>query len=140
MYLLFMQYSYILSLPNFHQAKSSGLTLCSAWCIHIPLHFFSIGCIIQVPHWVTYDFPPKVREKLRDQWGGDWRGQAQKWLVFDLILCLISYFIHMQFGCLACGVRCSQNLRSYIQFNLLSQDKIRLVITNRETDFKLLNC
>ncbi|CAL5363240.1 unnamed protein product [Camellia sinensis] len=32
-----------------------------------------------VPYWLTYDFPPKVREKLNRQWGSDWKGQAQKW-------------------------------------------------------------
>ncbi|CAI9774812.1 unnamed protein product [Fraxinus pennsylvanica] len=35
--------------------------------------------IAEVPHWLTYDFPPDVREKLRHQWGSDWKGQAQKW-------------------------------------------------------------
>jgi len=33
----------------------------------------------QVPYWLTYDFPPDVREKLKRQWGSDWKGQAQKW-------------------------------------------------------------
>lgn len=36
---------------------------------------------MQVPYWLTYDFPPQVREKLKNQWGSDWKGQAQKWLV-----------------------------------------------------------
>ena len=30
-------------------------------------------------HWLTYDFPPEVREKLKHQWGSDWKCQAQKW-------------------------------------------------------------
>ncbi|XP_028552459.1 nudix hydrolase 26, chloroplastic isoform X8 [Dendrobium catenatum] len=33
----------------------------------------------QVPYWLTYDFPPEVREKLNKQLGTDWKGQAQKW-------------------------------------------------------------
>ncbi|KAE8709206.1 Nudix hydrolase 26 [Hibiscus syriacus] len=35
----------------------------------------------QVPFWLTYDFPPEVKEKLRRQWGSDWKGQAQKWFL-----------------------------------------------------------
>ncbi|XP_039060480.1 nudix hydrolase 26, chloroplastic-like isoform X2 [Hibiscus syriacus] len=35
----------------------------------------------QVPFWLTYDFPPEVREKLKHQWGSDWKGQAQKWFL-----------------------------------------------------------
>lgn len=35
--------------------------------------------IMQAPHWLTYDFPSDVREKLNRQWGSDWKGQAQKW-------------------------------------------------------------
>ncbi|XP_030488593.2 nudix hydrolase 26, chloroplastic [Cannabis sativa] len=42
----------------------------------------SAEILAEVPHWLTYDFPPKVREKLRHQWGGDWKGQAQKWFLF----------------------------------------------------------
>ncbi|PPR89771.1 hypothetical protein GOBAR_AA30914 [Gossypium barbadense] len=34
-----------------------------------------------VPYWLTYDFPPEVREKLKHQWGSDWKGQAQKWFL-----------------------------------------------------------
>ena len=33
----------------------------------------------QVPYWLSYDFPPEVSEKLKHQWGSDWKGQAQKW-------------------------------------------------------------
>ncbi|KAM7266984.1 hypothetical protein ACFE04_009150 [Oxalis oulophora] len=39
----------------------------------------SAEIIAEVPHWLTYDFPPEVREKLKCQWGSDWIGQAQKW-------------------------------------------------------------
>ncbi|XP_060185787.1 nudix hydrolase 26, chloroplastic isoform X1 [Lycium barbarum] len=42
----------------------------------------SAEIVAEVPHWVTYDFPPDVREKLRHQWGSDWKGQAQKWFLF----------------------------------------------------------
>ncbi|KAK6775379.1 hypothetical protein RDI58_026380 [Solanum bulbocastanum] len=42
----------------------------------------SAEIVSEVPHWVTYDFPPDVREKLRHQWGSDWKGQAQKWFLF----------------------------------------------------------
>ncbi|PON84378.1 Mutator [Trema orientale] len=42
----------------------------------------SAEILAEVPHWLTYDFPPEVREKLRQQWGGDWKGQAQKWFLF----------------------------------------------------------
>lgn len=37
------------------------------------------GFTVQLPYWLTYDFPPQVREKLKAQWGSDWKGQAQKW-------------------------------------------------------------
>ncbi|KAL6545459.1 Nudix hydrolase 26, chloroplastic [Orobanche gracilis] len=33
------------------------------------------------PHWLTYDFPSEVREKLKQQWNSDWKGQAQKWFL-----------------------------------------------------------
>ncbi|XP_019108229.1 nudix hydrolase 26, chloroplastic isoform X2 [Beta vulgaris subsp. vulgaris] len=39
----------------------------------------SVEVLAEVPYWLTYDFPPEVREKLRRQWGSDWKGQAQKW-------------------------------------------------------------
>ncbi|KAL1817338.1 hypothetical protein ACET3Z_019912 [Daucus carota] len=42
----------------------------------------SAEIIAEVPHWLTYDFPPDVREKLNRQWGSDWKGQAQKWFLF----------------------------------------------------------
>ncbi|GJS30523.1 hypothetical protein Tco_0491143 [Tanacetum coccineum] len=42
------------------------------------------GRITHAPHWLTYDFPPHVREKLKRQWGSDWKGQAQKWFLFKL--------------------------------------------------------
>ncbi|XP_073004056.1 nudix hydrolase 26, chloroplastic isoform X4 [Typha latifolia] len=37
--------------------------------------------VAEVPFWLTYDFPPEVREKLNKQWGSDWKGQAQKWFL-----------------------------------------------------------
>ncbi|RYQ92282.1 hypothetical protein Ahy_B09g098467 [Arachis hypogaea] len=42
----------------------------------------SAEVISEAPHWLTYDFPPQVREKLNIQWGSDWKGQAQKWFLF----------------------------------------------------------
>ncbi|XP_075084489.1 nudix hydrolase 26, chloroplastic [Nicotiana tabacum] len=42
----------------------------------------SAEIVAEAPHWLTYDFPPDVREKLRHQWGSDWKGQAQKWFLF----------------------------------------------------------
>ncbi|KAL9676540.1 hypothetical protein QQ045_004754 [Rhodiola kirilowii] len=42
----------------------------------------SAEVVAEVPYWLTYDFPPQVREKLRQQWGSDWKGQAQKWFLF----------------------------------------------------------
>ncbi|XP_022150467.1 nudix hydrolase 26, chloroplastic [Momordica charantia] len=44
----------------------------------------SAEIIAEVPYWLTYDFPPHVREKLRHQWGSDWKGQAQKWFLLKL--------------------------------------------------------
>ncbi|GMY23475.1 nudix hydrolase 26, chloroplastic [Fagus crenata] len=41
----------------------------------------SAEVIAEVPYWLTYDFPPEVREKLKRQWGSDWKGQAQKWFL-----------------------------------------------------------
>ncbi|XP_040991594.1 nudix hydrolase 26, chloroplastic-like [Juglans microcarpa x Juglans regia] len=41
----------------------------------------SAEIIAEVPYWLTYDFPPEVREKLKQQWGSDWKGQAQKWFL-----------------------------------------------------------
>ncbi|KAK9187475.1 hypothetical protein WN944_018870 [Citrus x changshan-huyou] len=41
----------------------------------------SAEVLAEVPYWLTYDFPPEVREKLKHQWGGDWKGQAQKWFL-----------------------------------------------------------
>ncbi|EYU19839.1 hypothetical protein ABFS83_06G083300 [Erythranthe nasuta] len=41
----------------------------------------SADIIAEVPYWLTYDFPPHVREKLNKQWGSDWKGQAQKWFL-----------------------------------------------------------
>ncbi|KAK6933574.1 NUDIX hydrolase domain [Dillenia turbinata] len=41
----------------------------------------SVEVLAEVPYWLTYDFPPEVREKLNHQWGSDWKGQAQKWFL-----------------------------------------------------------
>ncbi|CAN1139658.1 Nudix hydrolase 26, chloroplastic [Linum perenne] len=41
----------------------------------------SAEILAEAPHWLTYDFPPQVREKLKVQWGTDWKGQAQKWFL-----------------------------------------------------------
>ncbi|MBA0630020.1 hypothetical protein Godav_002155, partial [Gossypium davidsonii] len=41
----------------------------------------SAEILAEVPYWLTYDFPPEVREKLKHQWGSDWKGQAQKWFL-----------------------------------------------------------
>ncbi|XP_028799398.1 nudix hydrolase 26, chloroplastic-like [Neltuma alba] len=41
----------------------------------------SAEVIAEAPYWLTYDFPPHVREKLKVQWGSDWKGQAQKWFL-----------------------------------------------------------
>ncbi|XP_073159117.1 nudix hydrolase 26, chloroplastic-like isoform X1 [Henckelia pumila] len=41
----------------------------------------SVDIVAEVPYWLTYDFPPEVREKLKQQWGSDWKGQAQKWFL-----------------------------------------------------------
>ncbi|XAR64929.1 Bis(5'-nucleosyl)-tetraphosphatase (asymmetrical) [Bertholletia excelsa] len=42
----------------------------------------SAEVLAEVPCWLTYDFPPEVREKLKHEWGSDWKGQAQKWFLF----------------------------------------------------------
>jgi 8-oxo-dGTP pyrophosphatase MutT (NUDIX family) len=36
----------------------------------------------EVPEWLTYDFPPDVKAKLKALWGTEWNGQAQKWFLF----------------------------------------------------------
>uniref|UniRef100_A0A0D6R635 Nudix hydrolase domain-containing protein n=1 Tax=Araucaria cunninghamii TaxID=56994 RepID=A0A0D6R635_ARACU len=41
----------------------------------------SAEILAEVPHWLTYDFPPAVKEKIDRLWGGDWKGQAQKWFL-----------------------------------------------------------
>ncbi|XP_058205162.1 nudix hydrolase 26, chloroplastic [Rhododendron vialii] len=41
----------------------------------------SAEVLAEVPHWLTYDFPPNVRESLNHRWGADWKGQAQKWFL-----------------------------------------------------------
>ncbi|TVU16681.1 hypothetical protein EJB05_40256, partial [Eragrostis curvula] len=42
----------------------------------------SAEMVAEAPNWLTYDFPPDVREKLNARWGTDWKGQAQKWFLF----------------------------------------------------------
>ncbi|CAI0442186.1 unnamed protein product [Linum tenue] len=41
----------------------------------------SAEILAEAPFWLTYDFPPQVREKLKQQWGTDCKGQAQKWFL-----------------------------------------------------------
>ncbi|XP_075496703.1 nudix hydrolase 26, chloroplastic [Primulina tabacum] len=41
----------------------------------------SADIVAEVPYWLTYDFPPEVRDKLNQQWGSNWKGQAQKWFL-----------------------------------------------------------
>ncbi|KDP35835.1 hypothetical protein JCGZ_10650 [Jatropha curcas] len=45
----------------------------------------SAEVLAEAPTWLTYDFPPEVREKLKQQWGSDWKGQAQKWFLLKFI-------------------------------------------------------
>ncbi|KAI3987327.1 hypothetical protein MKX01_003077 [Papaver californicum] len=45
----------------------------------------SVEVVAEVPYWLTYDFPPPVREKLNKRWGTDYKGQAQKWFLLKLI-------------------------------------------------------
>ncbi|CAA7400228.1 unnamed protein product [Spirodela intermedia] len=44
----------------------------------------SVEIIAEVPYWLTYDFPPEVKDKLNKQWGTNWNGQAQKWFLLRL--------------------------------------------------------
>ncbi|XP_057978890.1 nudix hydrolase 26, chloroplastic [Malania oleifera] len=44
----------------------------------------SAELLAEVPYWLKYDFPPKVREDLNRRWGSDWNGQAQKWFLLKL--------------------------------------------------------
>ncbi|KAI3850776.1 hypothetical protein MKW98_030836 [Papaver atlanticum] len=45
----------------------------------------SVEVLAEVPYWLTYDFPPPLREKQNKQWGRDYKGQAQKWFLLKLI-------------------------------------------------------
>ncbi|XP_028084015.1 nudix hydrolase 26, chloroplastic-like isoform X3 [Camellia sinensis] len=54
----------------------------------------SAEVLAEVPYWLTYDFPPKVREKLNRQWGSDWKGQAQKWLKWWCSRGALENFVH----------------------------------------------
>ncbi|GER27285.1 RNA pyrophosphohydrolase [Striga asiatica] len=38
----------------------------------------SAEIVDEVPYWLTYDFPPVVREKLKQQWGSDWKARYTK--------------------------------------------------------------
>ncbi|XP_058109062.1 nudix hydrolase 26, chloroplastic isoform X2 [Magnolia sinica] len=44
----------------------------------------SAEVIAEVPYWLTYDFPPDVKEKINSSWGSNWKGQAQKWFLLRL--------------------------------------------------------
>eukprot|EP01018_Ginkgo_biloba_P005623 Gb_18493 [translate_table: standard] len=41
----------------------------------------SAEVLAEVPNWLTYDFPPPVKAKIGRLWGGEWKGQAQKWFL-----------------------------------------------------------
>ncbi|XP_073157648.1 nudix hydrolase 26, chloroplastic-like [Henckelia pumila] len=41
----------------------------------------SADIVAEVPYWLTHDFPPEVGEKLKQQWGSDWKGRAHKWFL-----------------------------------------------------------
>ncbi|XP_031483163.1 nudix hydrolase 26, chloroplastic-like [Nymphaea colorata] len=41
----------------------------------------SAEVLAEVPYWLTYDFPPEVKEKVNNLWGTNWKGQAQKWFL-----------------------------------------------------------
>ncbi|GAB2218766.1 hypothetical protein Droror1_Dr00001998 [Drosera rotundifolia] len=41
--------------------------------------------VAEVPHWLTYDFPPEVGGRLRRRWGSNLKGQAQKWFLLKFI-------------------------------------------------------
>lgn len=43
----------------------------------------SAEIIGEVSEWLTYDFPPDVKEKITQLWGKEWTGQAQKWFLFE---------------------------------------------------------
>ncbi|KAJ4823743.1 hypothetical protein Tsubulata_005562 [Turnera subulata] len=38
--------------------------------------------LAEAPLWLTYDFSISARERLYQQWGRDYKGQAQKWFLF----------------------------------------------------------
>eukprot|EP00262_Sarcandra_glabra_P011396 TRINITY_DN2734_c0_g1_i1.p1 TRINITY_DN2734_c0_g1~~TRINITY_DN2734_c0_g1_i1.p1 ORF type:complete len:219 (+),score=41.19 TRINITY_DN2734_c0_g1_i1:202-858(+) len=44
----------------------------------------SAEVLAEVPYWLTYDFPPEVKEKINNLWGSNWKGQAQKWFLLRL--------------------------------------------------------
>ena len=75
---------------------------------------------MQVPYWLTYDFPPEVREKLKRQWGSDWKGQAQKWWAYEYCTLLDAvYSIHSERLQLSLG-----------QIQLRELTKLRISLSN----------
>ncbi|OWM64070.1 nudix hydrolase 26, chloroplastic-like isoform X2 [Punica granatum] len=42
----------------------------------------SAEILAEVPYWLTYNFLPEARERLKVHWGTDYKGQAQKWFLF----------------------------------------------------------
>ncbi|KAJ4961927.1 hypothetical protein NE237_021837 [Protea cynaroides] len=44
----------------------------------------SAEIVAEVPHWLTYDFPPAIKAKVSRLWGGEWHGQATKWFLMRL--------------------------------------------------------
>ncbi|XP_074272705.1 nudix hydrolase 26, chloroplastic-like [Silene latifolia] len=45
----------------------------------------SVEVLAEVPCWLTYDYPPDVREKLNRRWGTGWKGQTQKWFLLKFL-------------------------------------------------------
>ena len=38
-----------------------------------------------ITDWLTYDFPPEMRERRRREGRGDWRGQKQRWFAYRFL-------------------------------------------------------
>lgn len=66
-----VRFGLLLLCQEYLNALSTYL-LCWSYTTHVDL---------QVPEWLTYDFPPEVKAKLTRLWGTEWNGQAQKWSV-----------------------------------------------------------
>ncbi|WRX14363.1 NUDIX hydrolase domain - like 6 [Theobroma cacao] len=47
----------------------------------VSAEFIAEDFLYTVPNWLTYDFPPAVKAKVNRLWGGEWHGQAQKFLM-----------------------------------------------------------